>query len=607
MKIKLKKISIQNFYSYGDKQTLDFDIFNDSVVLVDGIDEDTEGSKIGSGKSSFFAAITFALFGETVSNIKVNEIVNYIKGKNALVILEFEAGNEQIRIERGRRPNILSLFKFEDNHWVDYSKSDMKDTDNIISNIIKMTFETFLQTTLFSVASEHNKPFLNMTPSNQKKVLENIFNFDIFNNVILEMKMDIKEKQQKHDNLLTQLNERKFANDRIETQINRLKKESTDFNYNKQVEIDLLKIKIQKYKKIDIDKEKEKLNFVIELKDHKNNLTDKISSLKNEKTILTKDLHKHQELKSQTHQQIKNLKNDLKKIDEQLCPTCEQTWNDETYHIQVIKDLKNKKIEVENTTLKIVEFDDMIKLVNNKIKKQRNLIDEIREIIDKIQIKLTNKEVENIDIILANLEDELKKAKNMKNHFLQEIDENEKMLQEMDYSEIDMYVDWINQIKDFIKLSEDTTMRGRFLRKFIKQSNEILREYKRMIPDYNIHLQFNPDFTIRIMKLGKSVSPGTLSNGEKRIGNIMIMMTLMKVFKLKNNIDINIIFMDEVLDSGINGTLLENIFQFIKKMVKKENQKVFLISHRDEIKEKIQEKIVIRKRRGISRIDIEGV
>ena len=106
------------------------------------------------------------------------------------------------------------------------------------------------------------------------------------------------------------------------------------------------------------------------------------------------------------------------------------------------------------------------------------------------------------------------------------------------------------------------------------------------------------------MKLGKEVNPGSLSNGEKRIGNIMIMMALMKVFKLKNNVEFNAMFMDEVLDSGINGTLLESVYAFIKNVAKQEKMRVYLISHREEIKEKVKEVIMVTKSRGISTIEM---
>ena len=199
MKVKFRKVEIQNFYSYGAKQSVDLTQFNSTVVLIDGIDKDTEGSKIGSGKSSFLAAITFALFGETVSNVKANEIVNYIKGKAALVVLVFEIDNQQFKIERGRKPNVLNIFKQEgiddagEPIWDNISRADNRDNDKLLLSIIRINFETFLQTSLFSVASEHNKPFLNMTPSNQKKVLENIFNFDMFNSMMTEIKDEIRE------------------------------------------------------------------------------------------------------------------------------------------------------------------------------------------------------------------------------------------------------------------------------------------------------------------------------------------------------------------------------------------------------------------------------
>src|SRR5574344_461346 len=152
MRIKFDTLRIQNFYSYGEKQEIDFKNFSSTVVLIDGVDKDTEGSKIGSGKSSLMAALTYAIFGETVSNVKANEIVNYIKGKDALVELEFYVDKTKFKIERGRKPKVLNIYKrvvdeTEDSGyaWQNISKADDRDNDLELQRLFGMNFETFLQ------------------------------------------------------------------------------------------------------------------------------------------------------------------------------------------------------------------------------------------------------------------------------------------------------------------------------------------------------------------------------------------------------------------------------------------------------------------------------
>jgi DNA repair exonuclease SbcCD ATPase subunit len=610
MRVEFQTIQIQNFHSYGAMQEIDFNQFKSTVVLIDGIDKDTEGSKIGSGKSSLIAAITFALFGETVSNIKANEIVNYIKGKDALVILTFKINSRLYKIERGRKPKILNIYKqtsetnSENIEWENISKSDDRDNKNLIQSIIKMNFETFLQTSLFSVASEHNKPFLNMTPSNQKKLLENIFNFDNFNVMIQEIKDRVKEEQVIYAGLETSISEVTLSNSQIENQLERLKLSSEKFEMTRIKQLNDIKESISFYNKINIDDETEKFDFINELKEHKRTITDDLAELKIslkevETTIMTSEREIEILVEKYQSEEANNIS-----LKDNICPTCSQDWFD-----QEAINLSDKRLTKYGSD--ILSFEKNIKhhtnsmiTIKKHIKSKREVLSEVREAMDSIECNIEKKELDNLEIITNNLKKEYQSIEAQENHYIDEIEANKSLIREVDMSELDDSASFISNIKAFIKLSEDPKVRGRFLRKFIKQSNDILKEFKQLIPDYNIHLRFNADFTIRVMKMGKEVSSGSLSNGEKRIGNIMIMMALMKVFKLKNNVEFNAFFMDEVLDSGINGTLLESVYLFIKNVAKEENMRVYLISHREEIKEKVKEVIMVTKSRGISTIEV---
>lgn len=610
MRVEFQTIHIQNFHSYGAMQEVDFNQFKSTVVLIDGIDKDTEGSKIGSGKSSLIAAITFALFGETVSNIKANEIVNYIKGKDALVILTFKINGGLYKIERGRKPKILNIYKQSseldsaDIEWENISKADDRDNKNLIQSIIKMNFETFLQTSLFSVASEHNKPFLNMTPTNQKKLLENIFNFDNFNVMIQEVKDRVKEEQTRYVGLETSISEITLANTQIEQQLERLEVSSKKFEISRIKQLEDIEESITFYSKINIEDETEKFDFINELKDHKRTITDSLSELKASlKEVETTISSSEREIEILVEKYQSEEANN-KSLKDNICPTCLQDWFD-----QEAINLSDKRLTKYGN--EILSYEKNIELhansmasIKKNIKSKKEVLTEVREAMDSIECSIEKKELDNLEIITKNLKKEYKTIETQENHYIDEIEANRTLIRELDMSELDDSAAFISNIKAFVKLSEDPKVRGRFLRKFIKQSNDILKEFKQLIPDYNIHLRFNADFTIRVMKMGKEVSSGSLSNGEKRIGNIMIMMALMKVFKLKNNVEFNAFFMDEVLDSGINGTLLESVYLFIKNVAKEEKMRVYLISHREEIKEKVKEVIMVTKSRGISTIEV---
>lgn len=611
MRIKFDTLRIQNFYSYGEKQEIDFKNFSSTVVLIDGVDKDTEGSKIGSGKSSLMAALTYAIFGETVSNVKANEIVNYIKGKDALVELEFFVEKTKYKIERGRKPKVLNIFKQiqdikETNGlgWQNISKADDRDNDEELKKLFRMNFETFLQTSFFSVASEHNKPFLNMVPSSQKKVLENIFNFDIHNMQISDVKDRMRDEQVKLADLESSAKEIKYANEQIHEQIERLKVSYEKFENRRQKEIESLQEKIAFYKTINIDEEKEKYDFSSELKEHKITINEAIAELKSsQKDVKATIAAESRELEILIEKYEKEQKKN-KSLKGNVCPTCNQEWEDQNAINLSDERIKRYEQEMHKYEKSIKQYEKTASQIKKSLDEKRELLIEIKEAMDEIELSVEKKELDNIDIVVSGLNKELEQITNQENHYSAEIEANKLMLREIDMSFIDNIAANINDYKTYVKISEDPKNRGKFLRRYIKQSNDILREFKKLIPDYNIHLQFNPDFTIRVMKLGKEVNPGSLSNGEKRIGNIMIMMALMKVFKLKNNVEFDAMFMDEVLDSGINGTLLESVYTFIKNVAKQEKMKVYLISHREEIKEKVKEVIMVTKSRGISTIAI---
>ncbi len=611
MRIKFDKLRIQNFYSYGDMQEIDFNIFSSTVVLIDGVDKDTEGSKIGSGKSSLMAALTYAVFGETVSNVKANEIVNYIKGKDALVELEFIVDKQKYKIERGRKPKILNIYKqIEDitettgYGWKNISKADDKDNDDELKKLFRMNFETFLQTSFFSVASEHNKPFLNMTPVNQKKVLENIFNFDIYNLQLSDVKDKMRDDQVKMADLEASAKEIKISNDQINEQLIRLETSFEKFEKRREKNIQELTDKIKFYSTIDIDEEKEKYDFIGELKEHKSTINESISELKiNQKDIKTKIEKEHRELEIIIEKYERELKKNAS-LKGNLCPTCGQDWEDQDAINQSDLKISEYLLQMEAFEKSIVKHEKSSKQIKKSLDEKKELQTEIQEAMEQIEICVEKKELDNIDIVVTNLKKELEQIVKQENHYQMEIDANRELIRDIDMTAIDKVSSYITDYKNYLKISEDPKHRGKFLRRYIKQSNDILRNFKKLIPDYNIHIQFNPDFTIRVMKLGKEINPGSLSNGEKRIGNIMIMMALMKVFKLKNNVEFNAMFMDEVLDSGINGTLLESVYSFIKNVAKQEKMRVYLISHREEIKDKSKEIIMVTKSRGISTIEI---
>lgn len=598
--ITFKNISLQNFFSYGNEQFIDFEQFSQPVVLIDGIDLDTEGSRIGAGKSSILNGIIYALFGETINkSLKSDQVINIIKGKECVVTLNLEINKVPYTITRGRKPNKVLVVQGDN----DMTRADLKDNDHLIEHLLGINSETFLQTVLFSTLD--SKPFLELKAGEQKTIFEYIFGFELVNSTIDTLKIEFREMSAQLSEKESVIKEIETTNSQIEGQIERLVRNSEEFEQTKITKMNELSKKIKKYDEINLSEEKELHELFDDASEHLTSLQQSVKDIKLDIATRSTIIKNEQSKLEKLIKQYEESDSHYCELKDNTCPTCKREWvNPEAVQTFGTK-LEAIEREIADTDNHIHSLENTNKTKSQEITEIQSEIEELKLALDQdFKFTLDEKEVSNFNFIKQSLVKELEQIKNSENYFVNEIEENMKLIREIDLTDISDLKFRMDAMKLLVKYAEDTTMRGKFFRRFIKNINRILSEFKKQLSDYNIHIQFNKDFTINIMKLGKKIPAGSLSNGERRIGNIMIMLALMKLFKSKNSIQFNFMFLDEVLDSGVDEVILEKVYNFIIEFSKSENLRIFLISHREYIKSQIEEKIFVTKQRGISTIEI---
>ena len=175
---KLKNLTVKNFMSVGNQtQAVDFDKELLTLVLGENIDlgGDDTGARNGTGKTTIVNALSYAMYGQALTNIKKENLINKTNGKNMLVTVEFEKSGSKYRIERGRKPNVLKLFvndnQLKTNESEDDSQGDSRETQKAIEQMLEMSHTMFKHLVALNTYTE---PFLSMKAAEQREVIEQL-------------------------------------------------------------------------------------------------------------------------------------------------------------------------------------------------------------------------------------------------------------------------------------------------------------------------------------------------------------------------------------------------------------------------------------------------
>lgn len=540
--LKIKKISFKNLLKVGNT-SIDYDFVTASkrsnITIVTG--------KNGTTKSCILDAISFAFFGKPYRKITKGELVNNINKSNLLVTINFSYNNIDYELIRGIKPNVFELKQ----NGTNLLSAGTKDLQSELENIIKIDSNIFSQCVLIGC---NYSSFFELSSTNKRKVLEELFNLDFISSYSQFFKEKLKESTRKVDKKESEI---EFLSDSIQryvseynTNLEEYKSKKSDYNtLKKQIEENIKKIK----------EELESLN-----EEYK-----RMVPLKEEYMLKKQEYNNLLKNKKQLNEDLKILKAKVSKVKDKVCPTCNNTINAET----------NKKL-LEEYNQKIKETSEKIKLIEKSIEKiiNSNLI------FDENHFTQVSSKIEELNRLIKSNEKSLKGVDSFKNleplilSLKNKIDESTKK-KTICEQELKSLKNEKEDLETIISILSDDGIKKTILKSYLsyinKTYNKILNNFN--IP-YSVFIDENYDCTIKSYN-GETLNYFSLSQGEKSRINLSMILTIRELTK-KMKIDIpDLIILDEIFDSALDTDGLDSLIKTLYNV----NCNVVLITHKEEI------------------------
>ena len=583
MTIKIQDLTVKNFMSVGNvTQAVDFNREQLTLVLGENLDQggDDSGSRNGTGKTTIINGLSYALFGQALTNIKKNNLINKTNSKGMLVTLNFEKNGVRYRIERGRLPNILKFY-VNDIQQIDEtndeSQGDSRETQKIIGELLGMSHNMFKHIVALNTYTE---PFLSMRTNEQREIIEQLLGITILSEKAEALKEQIKTTKDTITEETLKINAIQASNSKIKQSIETLKTRQSAWNTKKREDIKHLETSIAQLDELDIEKELESHEKLSNWLD----LNSKLSGYAKEKSTLETALLR-------ADNTIKKINKEIVDLDQALCFTCGQTLHaDKKENIT-----KEKQKELDDTLTYQEE-------ITNKLNTVMNLIGEIGQLDKKPNtfyesIKEAYEHRSNVDALRSALES--KKI---------EIDPYQEQINDLTTSAI-QEIDWtlinnLNVLKEhqefLLKLltNKDSFIRKKIIDQNLAYLNNRLTYYldRLGLPHQVVFLN---DLNVEITQLGQDLDFDNLSRGERNRLILGLSFAFRDVWESLYQ-SINLLFIDELIDSGMDTAGVENSLSILKKMGRERSKNIFLISHKDELIGRVNNVLKVIKENGFT-------
>ena len=567
--IKFQKIKWKNFLSTGNNWTeIDFQKYNTNLVI---------GTN-GAGKSTMLDALTFGLFNKAFRKINKSQLINTTNERECVVEIEFTVNNKDYLVRRGIKPNI---FDVEVNGNPLHKESDDRINQRLLEeNILKVNYKSFTQIVI--LGSSTFVPFMQLTSSVRRDVIEDLLDIRIFsamNNLIKEKIRDEKESVKslslKKDNI----------KDKAKMQVNFIKELEDQGKTNIDATNDKIKV----------------LNIEVDAHMEHNELKESsISDLIKEQEGLTgasEKLVKLNNMKGKITQKVATITKEHKFFtDNTVCPTCTQDI-EESFRVNRIADVQNKAKDLKKG---FKELEETIKLEQDRERQFNKLSKEISKLNNDIsqnntrisgcqrQIRDLESEIQRFTNQLANRNTEHEKLEELKEN-LQETLENLSSIKEQ-----------ITHYDFAYSLLKDDGVKTKIIKKYLPFINQQVNRYLQLM-DFYINFTLDEEFNETVKSpIHEDFSYSSFSEGEKMRIDLALLFTWREVARVKNSVNTNLLIMDEVFDSSLDGFGTDEFLKIIRFIIKDAN--VFVISHKSDLHDKFESVIRFDKVKGFSRI-----
>lgn len=583
MTIKIKNLTVRNFMSVGNQtQAIDFDKGQLTLVLGENLDlgGDDSGARNGTGKTTIINGLSYGIYGQALTNIKKDNLVNKINSKGMLVTVTFEKDGIEYHIERGRKPNLLK-FSINGNEQelndLDESQGDSRETQKAIEELFGMSHEMFKHLVALNTYTE---PFLSMRAADQRNIIEQLLGITQLSEKAEALKEQVKLTKDAINTETTKIETIKVSNQKIQESIDALERKKKIWDDQKQKSIEDLLKSIDYLSHINID---------IEIQSHRDleiyNAKKKAINETN-KWVQSIDLD-DAKLRRSTEQ----LKKDIASLEDHKCYACGQDIHD------------HKQDEIKQSKQKTLQ-ETCLQLLSNDAQRTEHLatLTELGELGDCPKIHYdTLEEALNHKNTVSSLEKELLTKDSETNPYEEQIAElKNTAVQEIDWESINELTKLKDHQEFLLKLltNKDSFIRKRIIDQNLAFLNQRLTYYLDKIGLPHI-VEFQNDLSVIITQLGQDLDFDNLSRGER---NRLILSMSWAFRDVWENLyhSINLLFIDELVDSGMDFSGVESAISVLKRMTREREKNVFLISHRDDLTCRVNHVLKVIKENGFT-------
>ena len=563
-------------------QAVGFDKEHLTLVLGANLDlgGDDTGSRNGTGKTTIVNALSYALYGQALTNIKKENLINKINGKGMLVTVEFEKNSIKYRIERGRKPNVLKLFvndqEQKDEKVEDDAQGDSRETQKFIDALLGMSHTMFRHLVALNTYTE---PFLSMRAADQREVIEQLLGITLLSEKAEALKIAVKETRDAVQVETMQIESIKKANDNVQKSIDTLVLRSKAWDSKKDTDLENLANSIMKLTNVDIENE---LLLHIELKawsDH----NVKIQNLNKQRATLDSAI-------GQAERTVKKYTVELESLGNKICHACEQELHDHKHE--------------EMTATATQHLEEAMKYFDKVSQDLKKIVDELgtgevshqpMTFYDTEAAALGHKNnLESLERSLLTKSDEA-------NPYDEQIKELRKTaLQEISWDTVNSLAKLRDHQEFLLKLltNKDSFIRKKIIDQNLSYLNKRLGYYidKLGLPHT---VTFQNDLTVEITHYGQELDFDNLSRGER---NRLILSLSFAFRDVWENLyqSINLLFVDELMDAGMDAAGVESGLAVLKKMARERNKNIYLISHKEELIGRVNNVLRVIKENGFT-------
>ena len=582
---KIKSLTVKNFMSVGNvTQSVDFDRNDLTLVLGQNMDlgGDDAGARNGTGKTTMINALSYSLFGLALTNIKRDNLINKTNGKNMLVTCEFEVSGRSYRIERGRKPNVLKFYvngqeQNQDEHQDDDAQGDSRETQAEIEKLLGMSHDMFKHVLALNTYTE---PFLSMRANDQREIIEQLLGI-----TQLSAKADkLKEVAKITKDAITEEEYRikavQDANKKIQDQIEGLERRQKLWLAKKEEDIQKLANALEALKDIDIE---------AELENHRL-LTYYYNDVKR-RDEAKKWIASIEAAEAKEEKRCAQLEKEIEALEEHKCYACGSKLHDnkqEAILADKKKQLQESALQSLAHNTQLIDHLDVLKEIGELGKAPKVFYDTIeqaqehRNSMDKLTTQLEAK--------LAEIDPYGEQIDDMRNTALEEV--NWEQVNELNR---------LREHQDFLlKLltNKDSFIRKTIIDQNLAYLNARLSYYLQQI-GLPHSVKFQSDLSVLIEELGRELDFDNLSRGERNRLILSLSWAFRDVWEGLYQ-PINLLFIDEMVDSGMDTSGVEAAMAILKKMSRERNKSIFLVSHKDELAGRVNNVLTVTKENGFT-------